>query len=81
MPKVVNVVGLGDYDPMILAFDLAPIYLAGKGCDVSVGHVISGIKEVLLDGELFIVRDNIQRLELLDHCPNVLVFVTNIVFF
>ena len=40
-----------------------------------------GWTEVRLDGDLFIVRYNIQRLELLNHFPNVLVFVTNIVFF
>ena len=31
-----------------------------------------------LDGELFLGRDDVPRLELLDHRPNVLVFVTNV---
>ena len=38
------------------------------------------LKEMRLDGKLFLGRDDVPRLELLDHCPNVLVFVTNIVF-
>ena len=49
-----------------------------EGCDVGVGHVSPGIEEVRLDGELSLGRDDVPRLELLDHRPNVLVFVTNV---
>ena len=38
-PIVVPFDGLGDYDPMVLAFNLVPIQLTGKDCDVGVGHV------------------------------------------
>ena len=34
-----------------------------------------------LDGDIFLGRDDILRLELVNHCPNVSVSVTNIVFF
>ena len=48
---------------------------------MGVGGVASGLEEVRLDGEIFLGRDDVPRLELLDHCLNVLVFVINIVFF
>ena len=66
---------------MVLVFYLAPVQLAGKGCDVGVGCVALWLKEMRLDGKLFLGRDDVPRLELLDHCPNVLVFVSNVVFF
>ena len=78
--KVVHFFFLGDCDPMVLAFNLAPVQLAVKGCDVVVGRVSPGLEEVHLDGEIFLVRDYVPRLELLGHFPNVLVFVTNVVF-
>ena len=78
--KVVHFFGLGDCDPMVLAFDLAPVQLAGEGCDVGVGRVSTGLEKVCLDDELFLGCDDIPRLELLNHFPNVLVFVTNVVF-
>ena len=79
--EVVHFVGLGDCEPMFLVLDLANFKLVGKGCDVGVGCVAPGIKEVRLDGELFLDRDDLPRLELLNHCPNILIFVTNVVFF
>ena len=66
---------------MVLAFDLAPLQFVGEGCDVGVGRVDSGLEEVRLDGDIFLGGDYIPRLDLMDHCPNVLVFVTNVVFF
>ena len=65
---------------MVLAFDLEPVQLAGKGCDVGVRRVAPGIEEVRLDGDIFFGLDDLPRLELLNHRPNVLVFVTNAVF-
>ena len=69
--KVVHFVGLGDCDPMVLAFDLAPVQLEDKGCDMGVGRIAPGTKEVRLDGKLFLSRDDEPCLELLDHSPNV----------
>ena len=48
---------------------------------MGVGRVAPGLKEVRLDGDLFLGRYDVPRLELLDHRPNVLIFVTNAVFF
>ena len=79
--EVVHFVGLGDCDPMVLTFDLAPAQLEGEGCDVGFGRVAPGLEEVRLDGKLFLGRDDVPRLELTDHRPNILVFVTNLVFF
>ena len=78
---VVQVVGLSDCDPMVLAFDLAPVQLAGESCDMGVRCVAPGLKEVRLNGDLFLGDDDVPRLELLNHRPNVLIFVTNAVFF
>ena len=41
---------------------------------MGVGCVALGLKELRLDGNLFLGRDDVPRLELLDHCPNVLLF-------
>ena len=71
---VVHFVSLGDCDPMVLTFDLAPVQLAGKGCDVVVGRVAPRLEEVRLDGNLFLCCDDVSHMDLLDHCPNVLVF-------
>ena len=79
--KVAQFLGLGDCNPMVPAFDLAPVQLAGKGCDVGVGRVAPGIEEVRLCGELFLGRDDFPGLELLDYCPIFLVFVTNVGLF
>ena len=79
--EVVHFFGLGDCDPMVLAFDLAPVQLEVEDCDVGVRRVAPGLKEVRLDGKILLGRDGVPRLELLDHCPHVLVFVTNLVFF
>ena len=68
--KVVHFVGFGDCDPMVLVFDLAPVQLVGKGCDVGVGRVGTEIEEVRLNEDLFLGRDDLPRLELLDHHPN-----------
>ena len=68
-----------EFDPMVLAFNLAPVQLAGEGCNVGVGRVAPGIEEVRLDGELFLSRDDVPRLELLNHHPNVFL-VTRVVF-
>ena len=65
---------------MVFALYLAPVQLAGEGCDVGASRVAPGLKEVRLDGDIFLGSDDIQRLELLNHCQNVLVFVTNVVF-
>ena len=65
---------------MVLAFNLAHVQLTGKCCYVGVRRFDTGIKEVRLGGKLFLGRDDVPRLELLDHCWNVLVFVTNVVF-
>ena len=37
--KVVQFFGLGDYAPIVLAFHLMPVQLAGEGFDVGVGSV------------------------------------------
>ena len=79
--EVVHFVVLGDCEPMVLAFDLAHVQLAGKSCDVGVGCVASGLEEVRLDGIIFLGCDDVSRLKLLYHCPISLVFVTNVVFF
>ena len=42
--EVVHFVGLGDCDPIVLAFNLAHVYLARKGCDVEIGCVAPGIE-------------------------------------
>ena len=47
---------------------------------MGVGLVTSGLEEVRFDGNLFLGRDDVPRLDLLDHSSNVLVFVTNVVF-
>ena len=73
--EVFHFVGLGEFDPMVLSFDLAPVYLAGEGYDVGVGCLYPGLKELRLDGEFFLRRDDVPRLELLEHCPDVLVLV------
>ena len=78
--EVVHFFGLGDCDPMVLAFNLLPVQLAGGGCDVGTRRVAQGLKGMRLDGELFLDRNNVPRLKLLNQQPNVLVFVTNVLF-
>ena len=56
---------------MVLAFDLLPVQLAEEACDVGVGRVSSGLKEVRLDGEIFLGCNNVPHLEMIDHRPNV----------
>ena len=76
---MVHLVGLGDCDPMVFAFDLAPVQLTGEGCDMRVGHVTPRRKEVCLDVEIILGYDDVPRLELLDHCLDGMIFATDIV--
>ena len=78
--EVVQFVGLGDCDPMVLSLDLAPIQLSGEGCYMGIGCVAPGFEEVRLDGERFLGHDDVPHLELLDHRPNILIFITSVVF-
>ena len=59
---MVHFVVLGDWDPMLLAFDLEPVQLAGKGCDVGVRNVAPGLEEVRLDGKLSLYCNDVPRL-------------------
>ena len=70
--KVVQFVGLGDCDPMVPTFDLAPVQLAGEGCDVGVGRVTPDIGEVRIEVKISLGSNDLPRLELLDHRSNVL---------
>ena len=58
---------------MFLAFDLAPVQLSGKGCDVGIGCVAPRLKEVRLDDYPLLCRYDVTRMELLHHCLNVLI--------
>ena len=66
---------------MVPTFDLAPVQLAGEGCDVGVGRVTPDIGEVRIEGKISLGSNDLPRLELLDHRSNVLGLVTNVVFF
>ena len=66
---------------MVLAFDLAPVQLTGKGCDMCVGRVTPRLKEVYLDGELLFCCDGVPSLEMLDHRLDGMILVTHVVLF
>ena len=78
---MVHLVGLGDCDPMVLAFNLVSVQLTGKGCDVCVERVAPRIKEVCLYGKLLLCCDYAPRLELLDHRLGGLILVNHVVLF
>ena len=78
---MVHLVGLGDCDPMFLVFDLARVQLSGEGCDIRVRRVTPWSEEVCLDGDLLFGRDEVPRLELLDHRLDGMIIVTDVALF
>ena len=70
--EVVQLVIVGDSDPMVFTLDLAPIQLARKGG-------APWRKEVVFDSHILLVGNNIPRVELGNQCFDRLVFVPYIV--
>ena len=64
---------------MVLVFNLAPVQLAGEGCDVRIRHVDSQFEEVCLDGDLLLSVNDVPHMELRDHRLGGLMFVTYVV--
>ena len=79
--RVVHLVGLGECDPMVLAFNLPPVQLAGEGCNMCVGRVTPYLEKVCLHGELLLCCDDVLRLELLEHRLDGMILVTHVVLF
>ena len=77
---MVDFIGVGDDNEVVLTFGLPAFELAGKGCDVEVGCVAPRLVEERLHVKLILVGNAITCSELLDHRHCGMILVPNIVF-
>ena len=78
---MVQLVGLGDCDPLFLSLDLAPVQFTGEVFDMCAGRVTPRLDEVFLYGKLLLFCDYVPCMELLVHCLDGLILVTHLVLF
>ena len=78
--EVVDFIGVGDDVKVVFTFGLTEFELTGEGRDVGVGSVAPKIVEESLNIELLLVGNDVPISELLDHCRNGLILVSDIVF-
>ena len=78
---MVQLVVVGDRDPMVFTLYLESVQLTRKRCDVRFGSVNTRSKDVDLNAQILLGGNDIPRSELCDHCFYGLVFVPGVVFF
>ena len=77
--EVIESIGVGENDDVVLAFDLPAFEMMGKGCDMGVGCVAPRLAEEFLHVKLLLVGNDTPCLELFEHCCNGLILVLYIV--